>query len=319
MKLNDMVTSDLRLLSADASVSAVARAEVDVASSDAMANPVEAPCPDMTCIGPRKKNNGDLLGWRVNVARRGVHVDRLFSPHRYGTSDKALQAAMAFRDDVLAQLKLLSMAEYCTIVKSHNTSGIPGVRRTKEGAWRMRIKLPDGREVGRLFSVSRHGEQGAFELAVQARAQALASVQDYPVHHGGKKQPVRDQPISVLGAYELSRPTYVEAPDPNPYYKERTNVPGVVNFSIPYVRTNGEKTIKHYKLARYKAAGQKLKQRYFSVQEHGEEAALGLAIEQRKVWALESLDRPSDNQLSALHRIQMPAESPVLRLRNNET
>jgi hypothetical protein len=295
MKLNYMVISTPSPLMADLSVPATTQAQVESASTDAMQESAAVPIADLACICFRINSNGDLLGWRVTVARRGVRVDRQFTVHRYGTSENALQAAMTFRDEVLERVKLLSLTEYCSIVKSHNTSGIPGVRRTKDGAWKMRIKLPDGREIDRYFSVAKHGEQGAFEKAVQARTEALALVKDYQVHHRGKPQLTQDQQSVSVGDHDLARPTYAEVPDTNPYYKERTNIPGVVNFSIPYVRTNGEKIIKHYKMARYGKRGQKIKQRYFSVQEHGEEEALRLAIEQHQAWEREAISDQSGN------------------------
>ena len=307
MKFNDMGTQFTNSLDTNVLILANAVTEVKAVSTASSESPAQQQFKDMTCIGQRRKQNGELLSWRVNIARRGVRIDRNFSVFSYGTSAIALQAAMAFRDEVLERVKPLSLAEYCTIVKSHNTSGIPGVRRTNDGSWRMRLKLPDGREASRLFSVTRHGEQGAFELAIQARAEALESVQDLPVHHRGNKQPARQKTIPAGQDYELSRPSYVQLPDPNPYFKERTNIPGVMNFSIPYVRTNGENTIKHYKLARYREPGHKLKQRYFSVQEHGEEEALRLANEQRKAWEIEALSRQNDNQAMAHNGAQTNA------------
>lgn len=105
-----------------------------------------------------------------------------------GGSENALAAAIAWRDEQLAAISTLTKRAFCQIKRTSNRSGVPGVHFIRpnnqpQGSWAARIKLPDGRERTKAFSVKKYGEARAFELAVEARGQLLGLVDDKPFLH----------------------------------------------------------------------------------------------------------------------------------------
>jgi hypothetical protein len=83
-------------------------------------------------------------------------------------------------------------------VRTNNQSGVPGVqfiqpRRQPQGSWQARLKLPDGKELTRTFSVKRYGYDGAFKRAVKARQDLLKTIEDKPylVHPTAKRYEAR--------------------------------------------------------------------------------------------------------------------------------
>lgn len=71
------------------------------------------------------------------------------------------------------------------MVRTNNQSGVPGVqfiqpKSQPHGSWQARLKLPGGKEITRTFSVLKHGYEGAFEQAVEARNELLGLVEDKP-------------------------------------------------------------------------------------------------------------------------------------------
>ncbi len=58
-----------------------------------------------------------------------------------------------------------------------------------EGSWQARLKLSNGRELTKAFSVKMYGEHEAFRLAVEARNALLAAIEDTPfVNHPVAKE-----------------------------------------------------------------------------------------------------------------------------------
>ncbi|MPZ43028.1 MAG: hypothetical protein GEV05_06450 [Betaproteobacteria bacterium] len=132
--------------------------------------------------------------WAVAIRRRGKTYYKSFYDLRCGGSKKALAAAIAWRDRVLARTRTLAKREFHQLVRSSNTSGVPGVHFIRpynqpQGSWQARLKRPDGKQITRTFAVCKYGERGAFERAVQARAEFLALVDDQPyVYHPTAKK-----------------------------------------------------------------------------------------------------------------------------------
>jgi hypothetical protein len=128
-------------------------------------------------------------GWLVTIQRRGVIYRKHFSDGVLGGRNKSFAAAKAYRDDIVAQHPPLSMQEYSNIIKRNNRSGVVGVCRycaseTRElpeerqrWFWVASWPLPDGRRKRVKFSVNKYGEEGAFELALQARNEALEKLE----------------------------------------------------------------------------------------------------------------------------------------------
>lgn len=116
--------------------------------------------------------------WCVYIGRRGQPFTRRFYDGVHGGTEKALEAAIAWRNEVMDSVPALTLTEFCSRVRSNNKSGVPGVRKTFPkrqplGAWVADIKLSDGTKGYRSFSIKRYGHDKAFELAVQARQAML--------------------------------------------------------------------------------------------------------------------------------------------------
>lgn len=117
--------------------------------------------------------------WKVAITRKGKKVAlKNFADIVHGGEEKALAAAMAYRDKAMADHPPMSKIELCQKVRSTNTSGIAGVFRRQISEnyafWAARTQLPDGRILSRKFSINQYGEDGAKLHAIQERARQLA-------------------------------------------------------------------------------------------------------------------------------------------------
>lgn len=128
--------------------------------------------------------------WFVTVQRRGRVYRRQFADTVYGGKRKALGVAESYRDRLIAHLRPLTRREICRIKKKNNRSGVSGVTRidameTDRGRprrrqyWLAQWPIGSGKAKQRRFSVTRYGEQGAFQRAVQARREALRALVPY--------------------------------------------------------------------------------------------------------------------------------------------
>lgn len=123
--------------------------------------------------------------WGVHFSRNGQLYYRRFYEPRHGGSDKALAAAIAWRDEALVTTQVLTMLEFCQKKRSSNTSGAPGVHFLKSAAqplgfWQAKLKMGGGKYLSKTFAVLKHGDHVARELALAARAEMVASAQDKP-------------------------------------------------------------------------------------------------------------------------------------------
>ena len=123
--------------------------------------------------------------WFVSFSRQGVRHERRFYEPQFGGSEPALAAAVAWRDQKLAEVKALTLVAFCQQRRSNNQSGVPGVHylcppRQPEGIWQAKLKLADGTRMTKSFSVLKHGERKAFKLAVAARREMLTRAPDRP-------------------------------------------------------------------------------------------------------------------------------------------
>jgi hypothetical protein len=166
-------------------------------------------------ISPYRYRNAEgqwtQLGWRVSIRRRGYIVDRRLNAEQFGGMDAAMRAAIAFRDEVNIECVPLSKREVCATVRTTNTSGIPGVIRTRDRGqdyWKARLLTGDGANRTRQFSIKKYGDQAAFDLAVQARSQMLEMVQGFYVLHPDIKSETRAFPIAEYPL--MRRPCKVE-------------------------------------------------------------------------------------------------------------
>jgi len=129
--------------------------------------------------------------WQVTIQRWNRIYARSFSDRRYGGREQALAVAQGYRDSILAQQTPMPRRTRCAVLKRNNQSGVSGVtrillsdRRNKQAAqsacWVARWP-GEGKSIRqRRFSVSKHGEWGAFLKAVEARQHGLATMDDEP-------------------------------------------------------------------------------------------------------------------------------------------
>ena len=102
-----------------------------------------------------------------------------------GGSKQAKAMAIEWRDDRLAEIDALTMVEFHQQKRSNNLSGVPGVHFHKTvaqplGFWQANIRCHDGKRLARSFSVRKFGDREAFRLAVAARSELLARVENRP-------------------------------------------------------------------------------------------------------------------------------------------
>ena len=143
--------------------------------------------------------------WVVRLQRRHKVWRRFFSDGVYGGKGKALRAARAFRDEILAAHPLMTTAAYAVIVRRSNRSGVPGVCRyvateTASGRpvarayWIAFWTLPDGKSARRKFSIAKYGEDGALKRAKAARRQGIATLDTPYVNSPGMRHWLRQHP-----------------------------------------------------------------------------------------------------------------------------
>lgn len=80
----------------------------------------------------RPEDNGNTVGWNVRMQRDNSKISKLFSDSVYGGKEKALEAAMAFRDTILEGWEESTeglVQEPITYAK--NSTGVPGIRLTQ--------------------------------------------------------------------------------------------------------------------------------------------------------------------------------------------
>lgn len=136
-------------------------------------------------------------GWLVTIQRRREIYRKFFSDMPHGGKLKALAAAKAFRDEIIAQYPLFSKQEHANLKKRSNQSGIVGVCRVvasetktlppekQRWNWVAAWTLSDGRRKRVKFSVRMFGEEQARALAIRAREEGLKALEgDFDPHRG---------------------------------------------------------------------------------------------------------------------------------------
>ena len=127
--------------------------------------------------------------WRVTVQRRKQLFRRDFSDGPHGGREQAFKAAQAYRDTLVQAHAPLSMPAYCAILKKTNRSGISGLtrvdrwemskgKRARRLYWEVQWPIENCKAKHRKFSITKYGEEGAYQRALAAREialQALAS------------------------------------------------------------------------------------------------------------------------------------------------
>lgn len=126
--------------------------------------------------------------WIVQVQCQGHIVIQYFSDGPYGGKDKALQAALTWRDAMLDQVQYERHQRWlrnCTALRRNNSSKTVGVGRyisydlvrgevARRVSWQAFWQGADGKRHSRKFSVNKYGEKQAKALACATRTQAVA-------------------------------------------------------------------------------------------------------------------------------------------------
>jgi hypothetical protein len=148
--------------------------------------------PELRCILRLQRACGAV--WRVSIAR-GTPLRRFrkhFPDQSHGGTAQALAAAQAWRDEIERQHPRPSRSQLAKGLNTRNTSGKAGVSRTAKPSRHVDgsatvtdywlAKSPRGLKPARsrIFSVSKHGEQEAYRLAVEARLAFEAMLDEAP-------------------------------------------------------------------------------------------------------------------------------------------
>lgn len=116
------------------------------------------------------------VGWQVRMQRRGKKVSRFFSDGAHGGAAAALQSAREWRDAQLRDWQQSERPRTCE-VSARNASGVVGVSRVvvraSNGAtyffWQATWCPAPGQRQSVKFSIKKHGDQTAYQLAIEAR------------------------------------------------------------------------------------------------------------------------------------------------------
>jgi len=117
--------------------------------------------------------------WAVNITRHLRCVRRVFYDTVYGSEQRALAEAKAYRDAIVKLFPATTNHERARTPQKRNTSGVPGVQRIMMGGhayWRACLTRPDGNKRA-SFKISKYGERRAKALAIVARKEMLADME----------------------------------------------------------------------------------------------------------------------------------------------
>lgn len=157
--------------------------------------------PDMTGIERRQDPRCNGPHWHVALVRDGQAFQKNFSDTRYGGEQEAKRMAQAWRDTIVAQYPAMSLAKFCSIPRSNNTSGIPGVifcsetrvgrggKKYQYARWIALFLDEHGRYTQRSFPLNKYSNEVAKRLATEERARRVAALANIPLRASQQPQP----------------------------------------------------------------------------------------------------------------------------------
>ncbi|MBB6366705.1 hypothetical protein FHR56_001818 [Xanthomonas sacchari] len=237
--------------------------------------------PKIYGLTPRYER-GRLLRWAVSIVRRGEHFAKEFRVATYGDVEAAKAAAIAYRDQLLKEFPATSRRDFATIVRSNNTSGVPGVVRREENGfarWCAMVSLPNGKSRRRTFAVTKYGEDQARERAIKARLELLQLLDGWFVHHPDAV-PDGQTPSEIVAPAtprRNTRPAQASRREPSPEKR-------VYRMELKWTRRDGTEVRRDYWIAECDVPMGGVRRKQFAVSEYGEVEARQLAYEQRRKW-----------------------------------
>lgn len=232
----------------------------------------------------RHVSKAGSLAWRVSLARRGRAFARTFSVKRYGSDGAALQAALAYRDELIKQHPMVSRRENHAILRANSHSGIPGVRlddARNPPRWIASIELAGQKPVAKFFRIDKYGYEQAFELAVQARKLMLDMVVDQKtIRAPGDPVVLALAPERVVTEVVVPLTSDFKAPERN----HSSGVPGVFRFMHRKKRPDGSIWEVPMWGAEYRWPDKAKLRRIYATSRFGDDGARQMALAQHAAW-----------------------------------
>lgn len=136
---------------------------------------------------PKSEGKQGQHGWWVRFQKNGKKFQHFFNDTKYGGKESGLIAAQKFRDAVKLEYiekEGTSPLNPSSTPTKRNKSGTVGVHRTsytyhkrgkpyKAEVWQAHWPTGNGKFANTTFSIKKHGEQEAFNLALKARERGL--------------------------------------------------------------------------------------------------------------------------------------------------
>lgn len=119
-----------------------------------------------------------MIGWLVHYSVAGQHTRKFFSDRAFGSSEQAKAAAEAFAMEDFEEHREIRSLRNMLMPRRNTPHGTPGVARYARpggtSAFWIAYWTQDGVRHQKKYSILRHGERAARELAFATRADMTA-------------------------------------------------------------------------------------------------------------------------------------------------
>ncbi len=120
-------------------------------------------------------------GWQVRIQRRGRKYGKFFADRLHGSERESYRMARAWRNALVQRLDEREAGPRVCLKSARNSSGVVGVSKVAVSAsngetyyfWQATWCPEPGQRRCVKFSIRRHGDRGAFRLAVEARREGV--------------------------------------------------------------------------------------------------------------------------------------------------